>query len=128
MRKQVFAVVGVFVVALALAGSLAWASNAVKVDVPFSFIVNEKTLPAGQYQIEPAGSNMSQLAIRGSGGTTIAKVVERLADTGGKEPKVVFDKVEGKFFLSEVHYPGSDGYLVGSGTATETHEVITGKP
>ena len=128
MRKHVIAVVGVFVVALALAGSLALAANVVKVDVPFSFMVNGKTLPAGQYQIEPAGNNLSKLAIRGTGGAILAKVVERLADTGVKEPKVVFDKVEGKYFLSEVHFPGSDGYLVGSGTATETHEVITGKP
>jgi hypothetical protein len=128
MRKQVLAAAVVGVLALGLTASLAGAANKTSVDVPFSFIVNDKTLPAGHYQIEPAGNNMSQLAIRGSGGTTIAKVVERLADTGGKEPKVVFDKVEGKYFLSEVHYPGSDGYLVGSGTATETHEVITGKP
>jgi hypothetical protein len=128
MRKQVVAVVGVCVVALALAGSLAWAAEVIQVDIPFSFIVNDKEMPSGRYQIEPMGGDKSQLAVKGPGGTVLAKVLERLADTGNKEPKIVFDKVEGKYRLSEVLFPGKDGYLVGITTGTETHEVITGKP
>jgi hypothetical protein len=122
------AVVGVFVVALALAGSLAWAADVMQVDVPFSFIVNDKEMPAGRYQIEPIGNDKSQLAVKGTGGTVLAKVLERLADTGNKEPKIVFDKVEGKYRLSEVLFPGKDGYLVGIAGGAETHEVVTGKP
>jgi hypothetical protein len=34
---------------------------------------------------------------------------------------------DGKTYLSEVHVPGTDGYLVGIAGGKETHEVITGK-
>ncbi len=129
MKKQVLAVASVCVVALALTGSLAWAANTVGVDVPFSFMVKDKEMPAGRYQIRPEGTEMAQLVIRptGGGGVTMVPVIERLADIGAKEPKVVFDKVEGKYFLSEVHIPGMDGFLVGIAKGKETHEVLTGK-
>ena len=48
MRKQILAAVVVGVVALGLAGSLAWAAGPVSVNIPFSFIVKDKEMPAGQ--------------------------------------------------------------------------------
>ena len=55
-------------------------------------------------------------------------VIERLADTGAKEPKIVFDKIlNGTAVLSEVHIPGRDGFLVGVATARESHVTLTGK-
>ena len=130
MRKQVLAVAGVCVVALALAGSLAWAAKAVSVNVPFSFIVKDKEMPAGQYEIQPQGNDETSLLIRSSAGGAgvFVPVIERLADTGAKEPKVVFDKMQdGKTYLSEVHIPGTDGFLVGIAKGRETHVTVTGK-
>ncbi len=130
MRKQVLAAVVVAVSTLGLAGSLAWAANRVSVDVPFSFIVTDKELPAGRYDIRAEGSDESRLVIRSEGGSgaVFAIVLERLADTGGKEPKVVFDKMkDGKSYLSEVHIPGQDGYLVGIAKGKETHVTVSGK-
>jgi hypothetical protein len=130
MRKQVLAAVVVAVFALGLAGSLAWAANLVSVDVPFSFIVKDKELPAGRYEIRVEGNDEGRLAIRNSqgGGTVMALVIERLADTGATEPRVVFDKMaDGKSYLSEVHIPGIDGYLVGIAKGRETHVTVTGK-
>jgi hypothetical protein len=130
MRKQVLAAVVVGVFTLGLAGSLAWAAGAVSVDIPFSFIVKDKEMPAGRYEIRAEGNDESKLAIKSvaGGGTVVVLVVERLADTGGKEPKVVFDKLaNGKSYLSEVHMPGQDGYLVGIAKGRETHVTVTGK-
>ena len=129
MRRKIFAAVVVAVFALGLAGSLAWAAGAVAVDVPFSFLVKDKEMPAGSYEIRAEGANQSPLTIRStrSGGTVVLQVIERLADTGAKEPKVVFDKVDNKYYLSEVHMPGTDGFLVGIAKGKETHEVLTGK-
>lgn len=130
MKKQVLAVAGVCVAALALAGNLAWAAGAVSVDIPFSFIVKDKEMPAGRYSIQTQGNDESKLAIRSSqgGATVFALVLERLADTGAKDPTVVFDKTaDGKSYLSEVHIPGQDGYLVGVAKGEKSHEVITGK-
>jgi hypothetical protein len=130
MRKQVLAAVVVAVFALGLAGSLAWAAGAISVDIPFSFIVKDKEMPAGRYEIQTQGNDDARLAIRSSagGGTVFALVLERLADTGGKEPKVVFDKMaDGKSYLSEVHIPGQDGFLVGIAGGKEKHVTVSGK-
>ena len=130
MKKQTLVVAGVCVVALALASSLAWAASSVFVDTPFSFMAKDTTMPAGRYEIRP-DSDMTNLVIRSSGGsggrTVTVPVIERLADTGAKESRVVFDKVEGKRYLSEVHIPGMDGFLVGIAKGKETHEVLPGK-
>ena len=76
------------------------------------------------------GNDESRLAIRSNqgGGTVLALVLERLADTGGKDSKLVFDKMEdGKSYLSEIHIPGQDGYLVGIAKGKEKHVTVTGK-
>ena len=127
MKKQILAAVVVAVFALGLAGSLVWAAGAVSVDIPFSFIVKDKEMPAGRYEIRTEGE--ANLAIRGDKGAQVfVPVIERLADTGGKEPKVIFDKMEdGKTYLSEVHVPGQDGFLVGIAGGKEKHVTVKGK-
>jgi hypothetical protein len=130
MRKPILAAVVVTIFALGLAGSLAWAADAIAVNIPFSFIVKAKEMPAGNYEIRPDGANETRLTIRSKdgGGQFMVQVIERLADTGAKEPKVVFDKMDnGKSYLSEVHIPGKDGFLVGIAKGREIHVTITGK-
>jgi hypothetical protein len=130
MRKQILATVVVGVLALGLAGNLAWAAGAVSVNVPFSFIVKDKEMPAGRYEIRAEGNDESRMAIRSNegGGAVFALVLERLADIGAKEPKVVFDKTEdGKTYLSEVHMVGKDGFLVGIAGGKEKHVTLSGK-
>jgi hypothetical protein len=128
MRKQIFVVAGVCVVALALAAGVAWAAGMMKVEVPFAFTVKDKEMPAGRYEIQPDGGEQSRLVIRSTsgGGTIVVPVLERLADTGSKTPKIVFDQVQDKHYLSEVHIPGMDGFLVGITKGEEKHEVVTG--
>jgi hypothetical protein len=128
MRKQILVVVGALV--LGLSASFAWATGGISVNIPFGFIAKDKELPAGRYEIRPSGNDETQLSIRSTegGGTSLIPVIERLADTGSKAPKVVFDKTEdGKSYLSEVHVPGSDGFLVGIAKGKEKHVVITGQ-
>ena len=130
MKKHVLAAIVVAVFALGLAGSLAWAADVVSVNVPFSFIVKDKELPAGSYEIRVEGEGEDYLAIQSTKGgqPVLALVIERLADTGVNEPKVIFDKMkDGKTYLSEVHVPGKDGFLVGIAKGRETHVTLSGK-
>jgi len=129
MRKQFLAALAVCAVVLGLAGSVAWASGpTVSVKVPFTFFVKDKEMPAGRYEIWAEGNDETKLAIRGGGGLVVVPVIERLADTGAKEPKIVFDKTEdGKSYLSEVHMPGRDGFLVGIAKGKETHVTLSGQ-
>jgi hypothetical protein len=129
MRKQFPVVIAACVVGLALGGAIAWASGGIAVNIPFSFMVKDKEMPAGHYEIEATGSDQARLLVRSTDGkgSVVVPVIERLADTGATEPKIVFDKVGTKSYLSEVHIPGSDGFLVGIAKGKETHEVLTGK-
>jgi hypothetical protein len=125
MRKQGVAIALAGAVALALGGSIAWAQGLVSVNVPFTFVVSGEEMAAGRYEIQFEGD--SRLAIRntGNGHKVYALVMERLADLGAKEPKVVFDKTEdGKHYLSEIHVPGKDGFLVGIAGGKETHVTL----
>jgi hypothetical protein len=129
MRKQ-FLLAVVAVLALGLAGSLAWAAGAITVKIPFGFFVKDKEMTAGTYEIRPEGNDEARLSIRNTEGSglVLVPVIERLADTGSREPKIVFDKMEdGKSYLSEVHMPGKDGFLVGIAKGKETHVTLTGK-
>lgn len=128
MKYRVPALVALSVAVLALAAGTAGAAGIMAVDIPFSFVVNDKEMSAGRYEIQPAGSHENRLILRraGGGGAVVMTVIERLADTGAKEPQVVFDRVESKNYLSEVHIPGGDGFLVGIAKGRETHVVVKG--
>ncbi len=127
MKSHVSAAAVACAAAFALAGSLAWAAGPVAVDIPFQFAVANRELPAGHYELEPSGAGPSKLVVKSAdGGVAIAPVIERLADTGGKEPTTVFDEKNGKYFLSEVHIPGQDGLLVGIVKGEQAHKVVIG--
>jgi len=133
MRKQIraAAVVAVFAVfALGLGGSVAGAVPSVSMDIPFSFIVQDKEMSAGRYEIRTQDGAETELAIKNirSGETVRVSVVERLANLGVKEPKAVFHKGEdGKSYLSEFHVPRSDGFLVGLHKGKDEHVTVSGK-
>lgn len=129
MNRQVVAVAVACVAVLVLAGTAASAEDVVSVDVPFAFFVAGKEMPAGRYEIRTRGDEKTALLVENttSGRGAVAPVLERLADTGFAESKVVFDNVEGKRYLSEVHVPAEDGFLVGIAKGKETHEVLTGR-
>ncbi len=132
MKKQLVAAATVCAVALALAGSLAWASDEVVTEVPFAFIVDgTKTLPAGRYDITAEAPDEAPVTIRnlGTGKEYALMVLTRLAQTGSSEPVVVFDKTEdGAYYLSEVHMPGIDGFAFQGAPGKHTHVKVTRKP
>src|SRR3989304_9551567 len=97
MRKQVLASVVVGVFALGLAGSLAWAAGPISVNTPFSFIVKDKEMPAGRYEIRTEGHDERTLAIRSKagGGQVLVQVIERLPATRAPGGERRFCKTEG---------------------------------
>jgi hypothetical protein len=129
MRRQVLVAAVVSALALGVFGGIAWAAGPISVHIPFAFIVKDKEMPAGTYDILPQGSDEDQIAIRGAkGGPMVTvSVLERLADIGAKQPKLVFDKMaDGKSYLSEIHVPGGDGFLVGIAKGREKHVSVNG--
>ena len=72
-----------------------------KVAVPFEFVVNGRTIPAGTYLIrEPLPNDDRNLAFVGQGTGAVAMASE--LDTEHTGSKVVFHRVGDQYFLSEV--------------------------
>ncbi len=117
-----------FLFALVLTASQAWAQSA-KLDVPFSFMVAKKELPAGQYEVRVDGNEMKRLVVRNltSGESAQAVVLFRLADTGVNEPNLAFDVTEGVHYLSEVHFPNVDGFALPGSPGEHKHEMVKAK-
>lgn len=127
MRQQM-KTVGVLGVALLTVS--AWgAGRELTVEVPFAFNAAEESLPAGSYVVQLRGQ---VLAIKSDDGgkNTVLNVVTRLArksssDSNGSN--LVFDKVGGERFLSEVWLSDGDGFLVRGTQEDHEHQLVTPK-
>lgn len=124
--------VGVAAVLFGLVAGVASAQGAKKVvfETSFGFVVNDKVMPAGRYEIEAlTGQGPMSLVIRnlGTNDKMIVKTATRLADLGGKEPTIVFDKTADTQYLAEVHIPGIDGFDVQHAPGEHGHTKVTAK-
>jgi len=106
MKKNLIAVLtlGLLLAAPALAQTAS-----MKVDVPFDFIVNGKTLPAGEYRVDSMSTATSTIAIRNA-----EKTAKILALTNGCESteaadvsKLVFHRYGNQYFLAQVWSAGN---------------------
>ena len=124
--------VGVVAVLVGLVAGVASAQGTKKIafETSFGFVVNDKVMPAGRYEIEAlTGQGPTSLVIRnlGTNDKMIVKTVTRLADLGGKEPTIVFDKTADAQYLAEVHVPGMDGFDVQHAPGEHGHTKVTAK-
>jgi hypothetical protein len=80
-----------------------------KVDVPFDFVVGEKTLPAGQYSVRSASRYLQDaLLIQSADGRKSALVVTNTitGKTGENRARLIFHQYGDKCFLAQVWSPG----------------------
>jgi hypothetical protein len=83
----------------------ALAEGTIEADVPFAFIVGEKTFPAGKYTLKRAGdTNPGVLEIRNDNGrgTIFFDVETAQANENPRQTKLVFEKIGDQYFLSEI--------------------------
>ncbi len=97
-------------------------------EIPFSFIVEGKTLPAGDYLFTES-SNATQMTIQNvkTNEAVIAMVITRLSAPNTKDAEIVFDVTGDNHYLSEVLIPGVDGYLLKATPGKHTHTRIKAK-
>ncbi len=101
--------------------------STIKAKVDFSFTVEGKVLPPGQYEF--ARDDTAQaFKVQGEGkNTAIAPFVTRLAadiHTTPQDAHLVFDVVGDTYYLSEIWIPGEDGYVLATTKGQHTHKVI----
>lgn len=129
MKRSRPFVVAVFTLAVAMLGSSAHAADSLmRIDIPFAFSVEDATVPAGPYvlMVEGTGSARVMLKSGRTGELTRPRVVTRLADLGGNEPRFVFDTVGDVHYLAEIHIPGMDGYALQGAPVEHGHELVSG--
>jgi hypothetical protein len=73
--------------------------------IPFSFIVGQKTLPAGEYTVEPNRKDSPNvwLVRRRDGGTSaLFTTMPVTANETQEKPKLIFHKYGDQYFLSQI--------------------------
>ena len=84
----------------------------IKANIPYSFVVNNTTLPAGAYVIRVAGSSdLSVLEIQSANGKTTVFFYTQAVIVPGSAPEtaLVFDKIGDTYFLSKVFLKNYEG-------------------
>jgi hypothetical protein len=81
----------------------------IKCRVPFSFTVNQKTLPPGVYNIS---TERSALFVKSSAGGGAITLTNNLETRENSEPRLVFHKYGDQYFLREAWTGGGSGRSV----------------
>ncbi len=101
---------------LLLMGATANAADGhvMNVKIPFSFLVNGETLPAGQYRVEQLGN--SAVLLRGQRGIHAVEIVSinpaRETEPAGTVEALGFMRHENQYRLSNVWEPDGEGFSV----------------
>ena len=127
------ALVGLAVVValwMTAAPASAQAQKLVRADIPFQFVIEGKTLPAGKYDVSLTASNLLQIRDAKGNGQALAYVT-RLAQregSGEHTTELIFDKTDTQNVLSEVWSTGQDGFYLAGTTGVHTHVRVKGGP
>ena len=108
MKKHALTLIGVLSLLMA-AGSAYAQTIHVTGDIPFSFIVNKETLPAGQYDFKSAGlSDGKIILVRDSQGKALATVNNIRAESmaTSEKTKLVFVRYGSRYFLHQIWVAG----------------------
>ncbi|HYL13596.1 MAG TPA: hypothetical protein VEV41_11205 [Terriglobales bacterium] len=105
-RHYSFPLLAVLTILLA-AGSVYAQTRRVVANVPFDYMIGNKALPAGQYDIQPAG-DLGVLAIVGTDHATFATSYRAQASKPAEQSKLVFHRYGNRYFLSQIWIQGSE--------------------
>ena len=79
------------------------------INIPFSFIVGEKTLPAGEYTVEPNRKDSDNVWLvqskEGHASALFSTNTVRASETQ-EEARLVFHRYGGQYFLSQIWMQG----------------------
>jgi hypothetical protein len=113
MKKQVlknFTMLSLLLILTAV--SVAAQSERSKItNIPFSFIVGEKTLPAGEYTVEPNRRDYDKVCLvqsRDGHTSALFTTMPVRAKETQEKTKFVFHKYGDQYFLSQIWTPGGN--------------------
>lgn len=99
-----------------------------RANIPFQFTASGKVLPAGQYDFtREANDEAIRVAAVGKGPSVIAVAITRLGAGIHNTPQdshIVFDKIGETYTLSEVWFPGVDGFMLHITKEKHEHRMV----
>lgn len=115
MRKQALRAVTMLVSIIALAFATAVATNAqssakgLKANIPFDFVVGDKTLAAGDYSVRQITANADGILVRSNDGSHNAIRLSKTLNAGAPKRKttLIFLRYGNTLYLSQVWMAGS---------------------
>jgi hypothetical protein len=127
MKKQAIAVLGVLLL-LPWIGTAQSSFTGLTAEISFPFMAGDKSLPAGNYELR-ASDSLNTLTVTNvkTKQSSMVMVFTRLSPRAAGEAVLVFDKEGGQHYLSEVYFPGMDGFAFKGATGQHSHEIIKGK-
>jgi hypothetical protein len=105
MKKYSVAILAaVFGMATFAMGAKAATSDQLLVKVPYDFVVGDKTLPAGTYRVSRLSfNNEGALALNSvDGHAGVLLSASMWVDARTSEPRLKFEEIDGKYFLSAI--------------------------
>lgn len=99
--------------------------DVLKANIPFGFVVEGKTLPAGDYEFK-INEEDNVLVVTNAETRKVTRValITALATDKTEKPRLTFDKILDKDYLEAV-YPGEgDGFLIKITKPRHTHRII----
>jgi hypothetical protein len=105
-HTRILAIPGILVLALVSSAS----ADSVKLiaSVPFDFVVSNTTLARGVYRVSRGGS-ATAIMIRGDRRGAVVMGQSATSSDNTEQPKLVFHRIGGQYFLREVRFLDSSG-------------------
>jgi hypothetical protein len=109
MKKRAFVTATLLLLSLIVAAKAAEAQEPMSVNIPFSFLAGNMTLPAGEYRVQKLDRNSTVLLIHCSEPSASVLVMTHAAQAKKLQTRsiLVFNRYENRYFLSEVWTAGS---------------------
>ncbi len=129
MKKRLLGILGMVLLVVCLSGIAAFAQkNRITVDVSFQFTAAGETFSPGRYEITTDPQSAARLRIRNlpNGEVKFLNYMTRLAVRTDDKPQLVFDKEGNTAYLTEIYFPGMDGYYLKGAPGEHKHTTIRG--
>ncbi len=112
MKKRTFYILTMFSLLLVLtAASVQAQSQRSSINIPFSFNVGQKTLPAGEYTVEPIrkdSQNVWLVENKNGRANVLFTTIDVWSSKTQEETKLIFNKYDDQYFLSQICTAGDN--------------------
>ena len=112
MKKQAFRILAVLSLLLTMSAAIVNAqSKRSTINIPFSFTVGQKTLPAGEYTVEPNrkdSPNVWLIQSKSGHGSVLFTTSSVWTTETQEKTRLVFNSYDGQYFLSQIWTSGDN--------------------